>query len=236
MMRRMLFARAVLVAAVAASAAACDDDSPASPTPTLTVGQIVASPPALGLMYVTAFTFTAQGFAASDGGALTYQWDFNDGTKQSGGATVTHGFANPGSYDVWVTAVSASGATAMARLSQLRVVSLSDFWVLRSDVGLEIMGSTALTQGEASVWGDQTFQNCRYSVTGTLTPPRSITLTWAHLPGDIRAPTDCQALPPYIPWTVTFSGTADEAFGVFTGTMSPGGAAVLKRCGANWEC
>lgn len=235
MKRRMPRAGVVFVAAIAAFAAACEDGTPASPTPTLTAGQIAASP-AAGLMHVTAFTFAAQGFAASDGGSITYQWDFNDGTKQSGGATVTHAFANPGSYDVWVTAVAASGVTAMARLNRLRVVSLSDFWSLRSDAGLVIMGSTALTQAETSVWGDQTSQNCRYSVTGTLTPPRSITLTWAHLPGDIRAPTDCQALPPYIPWSVTFSGTADEEFGVFTGTMSPGGAAVLTRCGARWEC
>jgi len=73
-------------------------------------------------------------------------------------------------------------------------------------------------------------------VTGTVASPGTLTITYEHLPGDIRAPTDCQALPPYIPWTLTFTGTADAAFNVFTGTMTPGGPATLRRCTGPYGC
>lgn len=238
MQRRIPLGFAAILLALAGAAPACDGDSQTSPdqAPTVAAGEIVATPAGAGLVDVTAFSFTAQGFSASGGGALTYQWDFNDGSRTTGGATVSHTFAAPGTYDVSVTAVSSAGVTASARLNRLRVVSLSDFWTLRSEAGLVIMASTALTQGSAEVWGDQTYLNCRYSVTGTIAPPRAISVTWAHLPGDLRAPSDCQALPPYIPWTVTFTGTADDQFDVFTGTMTPGGAAVLRRCGGPGGC
>ncbi len=71
---------------------------------------------------------------------------------------------------------------------------------------------------------------------GTISAPGSLTITYAHLPGDIRAPTDCQALPPYIPWTLMFTGEADASFNVFTGTMTPGGAATLTRCTGPYGC
>ena len=237
MQRRSLGLAAILLA-LAGGAPACDGDSQTSPSqpPTVAAGAIVATPAGAGLVDVTPFSFTAQGFSASGGGALTYQWDFNDGSKTTGGATVSHTFAAPGTYDVAVTAVSSAGVTASARLNRLRVVSLSDFWGLRSAAGLAVMAHTALTQGGAAVWGDQTYLNCRYSVSGTITLPRAISVTWAHLPGDLRTPTDCQALPAYIPWTVTFTGTADDQFEVFTGTMTPGGAAVLRRCGGPGGC
>jgi PKD repeat protein len=217
------------VAAAAGMAAACDDDTQTSPTPTVTAGSITVSPPNVGLVDVTAFAFTAQAFGSSDGGALTYVWDFGDNTKTTGGASVSHTFTSTGTFDVWVTATSASGVTAQARLSQLRVVSLSGTWEERDAAGQDIMGSTALTQSGASVWGDQTFQNCRYTVTGTIQAPRTLTIKYEHLPGDIRTPSDCQALPSYVPWTQTFTGTADAEFNVFTGTMTPGGPGTLRR-------
>jgi PKD repeat protein len=221
---------------LAGLAVACDSDSQTSPTPTMSAGQIGASPPAVGLVDITAFTFTAQGFSSSGGGALTYLWDFNDGTKTTGGASITHTFTATGTYDIWVTAANTAGVTAQARLNKLQVVDLSSHWILRDAAGLEIMYGTSLTQGGTAVWGDQTFWNCRYSVGGTISAPGSLTITYAHLPGDIRAPTDCQALPPYIPWTLTFTGAADATFNVFTGTMTPGGPATLTRCTGPYGC
>ena len=238
MQRRISIGFAAVLLALAGGAPACDGDSQTSPSqpPTVAAGEIVASPAGAGLVDVTAFSFTAQGFSASGGGTVSYQWDFNDGTRTTGGATVSHTFAAAGTYDIWVTAVSSAGVTASARLNRLRVVSLSGYWTLRSDAGLAIMASTALTQGSVAVWGDQTYLNCRYSVSGTVTLPRAISVTWAHLPGDLRTPSDCQNLPAYIPWAVTFAGTADDQFEVFTGTMTPGGAAVLARCGGPGGC
>jgi hypothetical protein len=108
-------------------------------------------------------------------------------------------------------------------------VSLSGRWEERDVTGQDIMGGTALTQSGTAVWGDETFLNCRYSVTGAIQAPNVLTIKYEHLPGDIRAPGDCQALPPYIPWTQTFTGTADAEFNVFTGTMTPGGPGTLTR-------
>ena len=175
------------------------------------------------------FAFTAQAFGSSDGGALTYTWDFGDNTKATGGPSIRHTFTSTGTFDVWVTAANASGVTAQARLSRLRVVSLSARWEQRDASGQDIMGNTSLTQSGNAVWGDQTFWNCRYTVTGTIEAPGTLTIKYEHLPGDIRAPSDCQALPPYIPWAQTFTGTADEEFNLFTGTMTPGGPGTLKR-------
>jgi len=231
--------RTVLLALVVVSAcvAACDDnDTGTGPTPTMSAGTIVVSPPAVGLVDITAFAFTAQGFSSSGGGALTYLWDFNDGTKTTGGASITHTFGSTGTFDIWVTATNTAGVSAQARLNKLQVVDLSSHWILRDATGLEIMYGTSLTQGGTAVWGDQTFWNCRYSVGGTISAPGSLTITYAHLPGDIRAPTDCQALPPYIPWTLTFTGAADASFNVFTGTMTPGGPATLTRCTGPYGC
>ena len=227
---------AAIIVILAGLAAACDDDTQTSPTPTMSAGTIAVSPPAVGLVDITAFTFSAQGFSSSGGGALTYLWDFNDGTKSAGGASITHTFGSTGPFDIWVTATNTAGVTAQARLNKLQVIDLSSQWTLRNAAGLEIMFGTSLTQAGTAVWGDQTFQNCRYSVGGTISAPGSLTITYAHLPGDIRAPTDCQALPPYIPWTLTFTGEADASFNVFTGSMTPGGPATLTRCAGPYGC
>jgi PKD repeat protein len=226
----------IALAASALSAGACDNDTQTNPTPTMTAGSITVSPPNVGLVEITAFAFAAQGFSSSDGGALTYTWDFNDGTKMTGGASVTHVFTSTGTFDIWVTATNAAGVTAQARLNKRQVVNLSSHWTLSDAGGLTIMYGTSLTQGGATLWGDQTFLNCRYTVTGTIAAPGTLTITYAHGPGDIRAPTDCQDLPPYIPWTLTFTGTADAAFNVFTGTMTPGGPATLTRCTGPYGC
>ena len=226
----------VAFAACVLPCSACDNDTQTNPTPTMTAGSITVAPPNVGLVDVTAFAFTAQGFSSSDGGALTYTWDFNDGTKTTGGASVTHVFTSAGTFDIWVTAANPSGVTAQARMSKLEVVSLSSHWNLSDASGLTIMYGTSLTQGGATLWGDQTFLNCRYTVTGSIAAPGTLTITYAHGPGDIRAPTDCQDLPPYIPRALTFTGTADATFNVFTGTMTPGGPATLARCTGPYGC
>lgn len=217
--------------AAACLAAACDGDSQTAPSPTLSVGSVAISPPNVGLVDITAFTFTAEGFSSSDGGPLTYVWDFGDNTKATGGPSVSHTYSSTGQFDVWVTATHGSGVTAQARTSKLQVVSLSNGWALQNASGLTIFYWTSLTQAGTSVWGDVTFKDCRYTVTGTIRPPASLTLVYEHLPGDLRAPTDCAALPAHIPWATSFSGTADASFNVFSGTMTPGGSGTLTRLG-----
>jgi hypothetical protein len=217
--------------------AACDDnDTGTGPTPTMNAGTIAVSPPSVGLVDITAFTLAAQGFSSSDGGAITYSWDFGDNTKTTGGASVTHVFTQTGTFDIRVTASNNAGVTAQGPATKLQVIDLSSHWTLRNAAGLDIMYGTSLTQGGSSVWGDQTSQNCRYTVTGTISAPGTLTITYEHLSGDLRAPTDCQGLPSYMPWALTFSGTADAAYNVFTGTMTPGGPATLTRCTGPYGC
>lgn len=61
-------------------------------------------------------TFTG---AATDpnGGAVTYLWDFGDGSTL-GGASVAHSYAAAGSYTVTLTASNAAGGTASGTLAQ----------------------------------------------------------------------------------------------------------------------
>jgi PKD repeat protein len=59
--------------------------------------------------------FSAQG-SDPDGDALTYRYDFGDGSKPVTGQTATHRYAKVGRYTAKVTATDTSGATATAQV------------------------------------------------------------------------------------------------------------------------
>jgi hypothetical protein len=69
---------------------------------------------------------------------------------------------------------------------------------------------------------DSSGLNCRYEVTGSVSDPRSIHLTYTRPPGD------CQGWG--LPASFTFAGVADEAISSFAGMMTPGGPATLFTC------
>jgi glucose/arabinose dehydrogenase len=58
--------------------------------------------------------FTGSDSTDPNGDALTYRWDFKDGTAQSTAANPTHSFANAGSYDVTLTVDDNHGHTDTA--------------------------------------------------------------------------------------------------------------------------
>ena len=58
-------------------------------------------------------TFTAQG-TDPDGDALTYEWDFDDGSAKASGSKATHTYTQAGTYDATVTAKDPSGLTHTA--------------------------------------------------------------------------------------------------------------------------
>jgi hypothetical protein len=71
---------------------------------------VIAGPEASAEGEATAWS--ASGSAASDGGALTYAWDFGDGTPASGEASPSHAFADDGTYAVTLTVTDAAGVTS----------------------------------------------------------------------------------------------------------------------------
>jgi PKD repeat protein len=68
----------------------------------------------------TTVSFDASQSADADGDALTYRWDFGDGTPPAGGAQVTHTYATGGAYPVVLTVDDGTGlwnATASAAIT-----------------------------------------------------------------------------------------------------------------------
>jgi len=125
-------------------------------------------------------------------------------------------------FDVSLTASATGGASARAMLTGVRVRALTGWWGIRDSAGRMLVGSTALMQNEASLHGDDSTPSCRYEVTGSVSDPRSIVLTYTRPPGD------CQGRG--LPASFSFAGVADDTIDSFTGMMTPGGPATLVRC------
>lgn len=78
------------------------------------VARIAAS--ATSLELGTNVTFDASGSKSQDGSALTYTWDFNDGTRTSG-AKVTHQYIVPGKTLVQLIVTDGRGAKSVTALN-----------------------------------------------------------------------------------------------------------------------
>jgi hypothetical protein len=208
---------------LAAPLAACGEDArltqPSPPAAVTVTGGTIGRPLSGAWIAAVPLTLTAQGFAASDGSALTYTWSFGDGTTGTG-ASVVHAFA-AGVYTVGVTATTAAGQSATALLTGLAVQSVSGRWSLETAAG-RVMVNTALTQDGLDLHGDDTRLNCRFTVAGVLSPPRTVALSY------IRGLDDCAAHT--VPLLVVFAGTADDRIDVFTGVTNTGEPALLARC------
>jgi hypothetical protein len=224
--------RLSLAAVAAAVAIGCGDDTPPTrpspqPTPTpatvtVTAGKITQSPAGGGLVLATTFTFGAEGFSASDNSALTYTWDFGDGARQTGGATVTHVYPGGGVFTVGVAAATAAGASASASLPNVVAATVDGRWGLGDATGAILFRNTSLTQNGTSVGGDDTMLNCRFAVTGSVVAPRAIDLTWT------RSRNDCAGTT--LPVIVHFTGSVNDAAGAFVGTLDTGAQAALFPC------
>ncbi len=59
-----------------------------------------------------ACSFDGRSSSDPEGGALTYDWDFGDGSAHGTGATATHGYATPGDRSVTLTVTDDRGATS----------------------------------------------------------------------------------------------------------------------------
>ncbi len=179
--------------AVTLLTSACDDKTPSAPlTPdppapapaTVSTGVLRRSlPGAAGLATVTAFVFTAEGFASSDGGALTYQWDFGDGQATAGGAAVSHVYGGAGLFDVRVVASNAAGRTAEANAPAVRVTTVTGHWTARLAIASGIV-SFDMTQVGPEIQGISDYYGPGRSVlTGRLSSPAHLDLTLTVPPG-----------------------------------------------------
>lgn len=219
-------------ALLALAAGGCGDDPPTQPTPTptptptpapsVTAGRITQEPTGIGLVLATSFSFRAEGFAASDNSPLTYTWDFGDGARQTGGATITHVYPGRGLFTVAVSAATAGGASATASLPNVAATTVDGRWGLQDATGAFIVRNTFLSQNAASITGDDTMLNCRFAVTGSVQAQRGITLTWS------RARNDCQAFD--VPEVIRFDGVVNEGVNGFLGTLDTGVPARLVVC------
>jgi PKD repeat protein len=101
------------------------------------------------------------------GGALTYSWDFGDGTTGSGNS-VAHSYASPGTYTATVTISNAAGVKTLSSIT-ITITSIADFfftgsnghlWMSRQnnnssfdtwDMGDGIIGNPVVDQGN-QIW------------------------------------------------------------------------------------
>jgi hypothetical protein len=213
----------------ACAAAMCGHDTQTGPTvPTVSAGSISQSPATVGVLAGTSFTFTAEGFASSNGEQLTYAWDFGDRTQATGGPVVTHLYTlDWPAFNVSVTATGASGAWARAVRWGVQVRSLTGHWGIMDSEGHLLLGATDLTQDGTSVSGADIQRDCRVYASGRVSAPRSVSLAYT------REGSGCD---PRLPAAFVFSGSADDRVGSFFGSMAPGGPAWLVACDEAWEC
>jgi PKD repeat protein len=95
-----------------------DTDTVAVTVGNRTPSVVLTATPTSGKAPLTV-TFTASG-SDPDGDALTYRYDFGDGTKPATGASVSHRYTKPGTFIAKVTVTDSGGATSTAQI-EIRV-------------------------------------------------------------------------------------------------------------------
>jgi len=157
------------------------------PPPTISIN------PATGLQAVTSFAMTAQA-TDPDGDALTFSWDFGDGTTGSG-PSVTKVYDTAGNFTVSVT-VSDSEESANSS-STANVRSLSGTWSGNLGGAQTTFFTWNLTQTGTSITGNYSDPtNGSGSVTGSVSAPNNISLVNSNpgfRPGNWRGTLDSAA-------------------------------------------
>ncbi len=131
----------------------------------------VSVQPSNGLQGATEIGFSAVGASDADGDALTYNWDFGDGTTGSG-ATATHRFATAGTFTATVNVTD--GKHTVSARGSVTIVSLTGTW--RGQNAAYTVTITHAGSVLAVVWDDVTNGlSRRWSGSGTVVAPRSMT-------------------------------------------------------------
>ena len=102
------------------------------------------TPSVVGLNIPVTFDATGTTDNVDDADALTYSWDFGDGTEPGTGAKVEHAYDKPGIYNVDLTVTDAAGNMASSETMQIIVGGL----VVRGSVveadGMDLMSPVAI--------------------------------------------------------------------------------------------
>ena len=109
---RVQAVRAAVVGALAVIAAGCGSDSglSAGPSPVFSAGTIEVAPP--DVIAGTWVTFESRSASDPSGGALSYHWDFGDGSTATG-AAASHVYASEGDFFATLTVNSSEAGSAM---------------------------------------------------------------------------------------------------------------------------
>ena len=168
-------------------------------------GTIAVTPGFTGIVSATEYTFTVNGASDPDGNALTYNWNFGDGTNGTG-QTVKHVFAAPSQFTV-TAVVSDAQAQSPAPAVSVTVKSLTGIWQNQQGA---ITRTWNIQQSGTALNGSYTSNSCGTpgTLTGTASNPRNVHIT---------AAINCYP-------SFDFDGVADDAVNNLTGT---GGGAQL---------
>jgi hypothetical protein len=165
-------------------------------------GSVVANP-TTGLAASTAIVFTAQGANDPDDDALTFNWNFGDGSSATG-ERVTKTYANAGTFNVSLE-VSDGKKTATAAGS-VTIRSLTGNWLGTINTLNARPFTMMLTQSGAAITGNYFDSAGSGNVTGTVSAGNAVTL-FVVQPGFER---------------LTFQGLADSGVNNVNGTVPTG--------------
>lgn len=114
------------IVAVFLGLAACNKTTTPSNQPP-TTGSIQTLPAGAGLQAATTFTFNESGVTDPESDALTFGWDFGDGSTGSG-ATVTHSFSAVGTFTVKLSANDGHNPVVAAAQTTVNIRTLTATW------------------------------------------------------------------------------------------------------------
>jgi len=196
--KKALFIGLGAAAAIGAIVALAGGESNVAPVAAITtdlVGQ--------ALLGATSVGFSAAGSRDPDGDPLTYSWSFGDGATATG-ASVTHIFDQPGTFDVTVTV--SDGALTAAATDSVSVRGLNGAWrgTFAGDFGAGIWG---FFHSGSTLTGTRGTSGSTSPFTGTVEHPRRVKLS---SPGNLGA-----GLCPF-----ELDVEANTAINTMTGTLS----------------
>ncbi|MDQ2054593.1 PKD domain-containing protein [Halobellus sp. H-GB7] len=164
-----------------------DDGATATTQQTITVSEAApenqapsasfsASPsdPAVG----DSVSFDASGSSDADGSIASYEWDFGDGSTDSGDS-VTHTFSSPGDYDVELTVTDDDGATdtTTQTVSVAETAAPANFQISAIDVESPVtQGDAATVSASVENTGDDGTQTVAVAVDGATVDSQGVTL------------------------------------------------------------